>query len=71
MNIPGSSDRYVKFLPKLVGFLGEKAQILHTWKIQVFCSSNIQSPICRSEPQRGIDCHYIQLEDRIVGKLGQ
>ena len=32
--IPGSS-RYVKCMP-LVVFLGEKAQILHTWKIQVY-----------------------------------
>ena len=41
-SIPGSS-RYVKFVPLhqvvLVGFfLGEKAQLLHTWKIQVYCS---------------------------------
>ena len=32
--IPGSS-RYVKFLP-FGCFLAEKAQILHTWKIQVY-----------------------------------
>ena len=32
--IPGSS-RYVKCMP-LVVFLGEKAHILHTWKIQVY-----------------------------------
>ena len=37
--IPGSS-RYVKFLP-LVGFFGEKAQFLHTWKIQVYIMYNI------------------------------
>ena len=36
--IPGSS-RYVKFLP-LVVFFGEKAQILHTWKIQVYIMYN-------------------------------
>ena len=33
--IPGSS-RYVKFLPRLVGFSVENAQNLHPWKIQVY-----------------------------------
>ncbi len=32
-SIPGSS-RYIKFQP-FGRFLGEKAQILHTWKIQI------------------------------------
>ena len=35
--IPGSS-RYVKFLP-LGSFFGEKAHVLHTWKIQICPSS--------------------------------
>ena len=33
--IPGSS-RYVKFMPFGRFFFGEKAYILHTWKIQVY-----------------------------------
>ena len=42
---PGSSDRYVKFLP-LGEFFGEQAQILHTWKIQGFHSQFSCIPSC-------------------------
>ena len=41
-HIPGSST-YVKFLP-FGSFFGEKAQILHTWKIQVYIRRN---PLCQ------------------------